>query len=393
MSTENVFGSSSGKFPADCVRIILISVAFFLAARFSLIFAGRPDGMASFQLSGGIFLAALLLNRRKIWPVLIISLLLGNLGADMLSGFSLRTSLVYTAASCLDAVTCAWLLTRFAGVPIRFITLRETVLFIIFTALSGNLFTILISAVTSGTPFGKAWIWWGVPECAGILLVTPFILTCFSDCSHLLRKMNKLRLFEFSVFFLTMTVTAQAVFGGGPYTRAFSFYLAHLIFFFLIWAAVRFGPCGSAVASLTVAVIAIWNTFRGYGPVIAASGATPEDIIGIQIYLAVISVISLLLASLVAERGQAEEARLLSEQRFLLFMRHFPGYAFMKDSRRRLIYMNEKIRKDYGEKACEYLGRTCDDIFPAKLAENIRKDDELVLYKGETVERFEEIEN
>ena len=75
---------------------------------------------------------------------------------------------------------------------------------------------------------------------------------------------------------------------------------------FLIWAAVRVGVGGTGLTLLIVAGIALANAYIGLGPFI--NQAPDVNVLSLQIFLPAISIPILLLAALVEERRQAEEA-------------------------------------------------------------------------------------
>ena len=82
---------------------------------------------------------------------------------------------------------------------------------------------------------------------------------------------------------------------------------------FLIWAAVRVGVGGTGLTLLIVAGIALANAYIGRGPFI--NQAPDVNVFSLQIFLTAISIPILLLAALVEERRQAEEALKQTEAR------------------------------------------------------------------------------
>ncbi len=95
----------------------------------------------------------------------------------------------------------------------------------------------------------------------------------------------------------------------------------------------------------------------------------------------------------IAQRKQAEEALKESENRFVLFMKHLPGSAFIKDREGTILYVNEYVEKMYNCKVEDFLGKTGKDFWPPELAARIREDDDHVISTGGTIERIEEVEH
>jgi len=73
---------------------------------------------------------------------------------------------------------------------------------------------------------------------------------------------------------------------------------------FLLWAAVRLGPRGTASALAVMVVVTIWGAVHGLGPF---AGGTPQDTArDMQLFLISVSVPLLLLAVALEEGGKAE---------------------------------------------------------------------------------------
>jgi signal transduction histidine kinase len=83
---------------------------------------------------------------------------------------------------------------------------------------------------------------------------------------------------------------------------------------FLLWAAVRFGPAGTASALAAMTMLTIWGVVHGLGPF---TGAAPEDTVrDMQLFLISAAVPLLLLA--VALEGRSAAEREAHEQRLQL---------------------------------------------------------------------------
>ena len=89
---------------------------------------------------------------------------------------------------------------------------------------------------------------------------------------------------------------------------------------------------------------------------------------------------------------KAQTALRESEERFTLFMDHFPGVAFMKDLKGRLVYANKAYRGRWGYKKREdWYGKTDDQLWPPETAASFNKGDQEVLSKGRSMEFIEPI--
>ena len=91
----------------------------------------------------------------------------------------------------------------------------------------------------------------------------------------------------------------------------------------------------------------------------------------------------------ITERKRMEEGLLDSEERFRLFMHHFPGLAYIKDADGRTLFANQGFRTYLGLSLDDMVGKTNADLFPAEFAEQLSDDDQRILASGQYEEREE----
>ncbi len=81
----------------------------------------------------------------------------------------------------------------------------------------------------------------------------------------------------------------------------------------------------------------------------------------------------------ITERCNIEDALRHSEERFDLFMRYLPGFAFIKDSSGRRVYLNSNYERALGWKIADCLGKTDAELHYPELAKQFAQTDAQVL--------------
>ncbi len=299
-------------YPAKWLSILWIAVialVYFLVARFSLSFVFKPVGIAAIWPPAGIFLSAILLTRRNLRPYLAATLFLTDLVAEMLAGTPLIVSLVYSAALTGDALLGAWLLTRFTGEKPDFRQVRQVIAFLLLCVLLSNALASLVAALAAAlflkVPFWSSCLWWWSSDAVGNLLVTPLIMSLAYAIKNRVSEFQKWHILEAAVLLISTAFLSNYVFSHFLDKPWFILLLNIFIFPFLIWGALRFGVIGaaatSAILALTILNYAIAGSFAAFGL------NSLEAVVLVQVYLAMASIPSILLAAVVTEHKQAED--------------------------------------------------------------------------------------
>jgi PAS domain S-box-containing protein len=88
----------------------------------------------------------------------------------------------------------------------------------------------------------------------------------------------------------------------------------------------------------------------------------------------------------ISERRVAETALAESERRFAVFMRHIPGFAWLKDRDGRYLFVNEGTANYYGLAPGDFIGKTDDELFPRAIAAFYRESDRRVMETGRALQ-------
>jgi PAS domain S-box-containing protein len=287
----------------------LIGVLYFLLARLSLNFVVQPEGIAIIWPANGFLLAVLLLSQRRRWLGLLGAACLANFAANVSVNNGPVLSLGLAVINCIEAGLAAWLMDRFFERPISLNRLKEMIGLLGLGVVLSSAFAASLGAAlvyfSSGAPFLTTWLVWWVADGMGILVVTPILLTWAARISSH-KPLTWSRMIEGGLLLGLLTVMTVGVFRSSSEIGLF-IRPSYITLPFLVWAAVRFGPRGTAIASLILAGISIWYTMQGIGPFASITSSALEEALGLQLFLSITTFSYLALAAVIAEHRQAEE--------------------------------------------------------------------------------------
>lgn len=304
----------------DIVWIASIAIIYFLTAWASMLLLFKPEGIAAVWPASGLFLSALLLTRRDLRPWLAGALFISIFFAERLAGTPLLISVIYAMAFTVEALLSCWLLHRFVGDPFSFKRVRDVTAWLALSVLFSNILMSVPAGVagllSGGGSFLKGWFCSAASDGVGNLLVTPFVLGWGAWLANRTKGCKWERTFEGAALFLTSCLLFFILFRDLSKHTFFALLLPYTTYPFLLWAALRFGVHGVATVSLLLAAISV--PFAASGRITAFSFAPGvlDEVIVVQLFLAVMAGSSLFLAVLVAERKQAEESMMESGRSF-----------------------------------------------------------------------------
>ena len=151
-------------------------------------------------------------------------------------------------------------------------------------------------------------VWW-VGDALGALILAPLLLTWTHRWAFQSRRGW---LGEGVALLASLMIVASLAFSD----RTPALALEYLVFPFLIWAGLRFGPPATATVTATTYAVAVWGTHSGFGPF---AGSGPEGgLIPLQVFMGVAAMTGLLFGAIAALHRQARERAQLSERRLVL---------------------------------------------------------------------------
>ncbi|RMF26613.1 MAG: GAF domain-containing protein, partial [Cyanobacteria bacterium J083] len=292
-------------------KVIIVAIALFASGLIGHNLREIGLNISPFCFSGAIALVSVYVWGKVPIPGIIGGnlLLIPLLGQDWLLTFgsAIGISLAAIAGASLlrwcqfsGAIENLWHIAILMAVALLSSTINAT-FGICFEYLSRN-----ITLVELGTNW---WIFW-LGDAIAILLFTPTLLRVRRKKIHLFSEHPPLKWLEAGICLTLLAIISWIVFASPSLTTIVWYPLEYLPFPFVVWSALRFGFFGAIFSSVLVGVIALEGVSRGVGPFVFKSPDPESAILLLQIFIAVITVTALVLATVVNERQQAE-ARLI----------------------------------------------------------------------------------
>jgi integral membrane sensor domain MASE1/signal transduction histidine kinase len=282
-------------------RLAVLALAYFAAAKASLVFAIPPGYATAVWLPSGIAVAAVILWGSRCWP----GLWLGAALANFTIGLSMPAALVIATGNTLEALCAGWLVARLvdrdAGFPrpeevFQFAAVAAAASVLAATAGAGALS--LIGAIPDGEFLANWYTWWQ-GDTTGILVVAPCVLAWAGAERPTQRPLHRNELATFGILFASALL---AVFARAPADDSIRT-IAFLTMPFFAWAACRYGERVVTSSVLAATGLAVWCTVNGRGPF--AGGSLNESLLTLQAFTSTAALIALALGALTHERELA----------------------------------------------------------------------------------------
>jgi signal transduction histidine kinase len=261
----------------------------------------------------GISIGMMLLFGYRVWPALVIGNII-NLLPGLLHKYPLFPGLLIfsgqTAADLLQSLLAVFLF-RMTGtgknIADRPLDVLRLVGILVLSQMAGavlGVFSILVPVWTDWGKYIFSWsIYWIANVVSALVIVPVIVLWRIPKRIQVTRRFIYELLYYFFVIVFTFFLFSFKS-KNNNYFEDFTIFLGILPLFF-------FGYRGGVISVLAVSSVAIGCTFKGFGPF---TGLSPGDSsIFIEIYLGAQALTTLVVASVLAQRKQAEDKLTESE--------------------------------------------------------------------------------
>ena len=292
------------------ILVGLVATLSYLAAKLGGALILHPQTVWPLWLDCALLVSVLLLVARRIWPILIPVAFAAFVLYDLQVGVPIRSTVWLILADTVEVLIAALCVSySFGGVP-RLNSVKALAKYAFFAVILAPCAGALVGALAIS---GDYWISWRIcffSEALAFLTLTPAILSWVSEARAWSQKsradyLEAIGLITALVFFGYVTFVAS----GKSIPPA----LFYSLMPFLLWSALRFGSMGVSTSVIVVAFLSIWGAVHGRGP-FTGSGEL-NNVLSLQLFIFFAATPFMVLAALVEEHKQAEQAFRESEER------------------------------------------------------------------------------
>ncbi len=362
---DPILGQSGVKHTA--LIALLVCAGYFVGAELAFMLRIPSTRSSIIWAPNAVLLAVLLLTRPRTWAIWLIAALPAHLAAQSRDGGFVLVLLYPFFANVAQVIVAAMGLRCFAAAPPRFNTLRDMTLFVLIAAITAPA---MVSFLAAWLFVSVGWEtdFWLVSRGRFLnnmttgLTVTPLILMAAESGLAGLRRRRVQRYGEFALLAGGLVATLYVThIWTTPGAESIPVQL-YAPLPFLLWAAVRFGPGGLCLLLLVVAAHSISETISGRGPYVAQMPA--ENVLALQISLAVLATPLMFVAALIGERRKKGEALQESEERYRAVVEHQTELVcrFLPDAT--LTFVNLAYARYFGKSPDELIGQSFLSVIP-----------------------------
>jgi len=289
---------------------VVVGGLYALGAELPFWFLSSPAAGAPFFPSAGVTLAALVLTRRRDWPLLLAAVAIAEVAVDLQHNQTVPMALGFASANVVEPLIGAALLRRYFRREMT--ALGALGCFVLCAVVLGPMVGGAIGASVSalhGTedPGALVALKWWIGDGLGVLVVATPVLAWAERRRQRVDPPTS----------VAETVVVTALVGAVTFASIMVWDepLVYIVIPVLIWAALRGGITLVATAGLAMAFIINWAVVTGRAGSMFVSSVEPDTaLLLVQLFIAVALLSALTLAAQVAERMHAQRALRASER-------------------------------------------------------------------------------
>src|SRR3989454_7663129 len=340
-------------------RALSLAAAYFVVAKIGLRYATIGPSISPVWPPTGLAVAALVLLGPRYWP----AILLGAFLANATTSIPVLAAAGLACGNATEATVAAYLLRRRAGQHLALDDLLGVRTLVGVAAPVGALASAAVGVtslwlahVVSGAGVWSALALWWAGDYLGALVVAPVFLTWLTWAGPAGVRIGRRTALEMSLLVGGAVVATMAIFGGLlPASLLPQAQYPYLLFPFVIGAALRFGPRGASLLTMTVATLAVGYTVRGGGPFVMQT--VPSTDTALLLYIGILAITGLSLGPATTRHERAERALREANEHLAAVIESSPLAIYTLDPTSIVRTWNRAAEALYGWRAEEVIGR------------------------------------
>src|SRR5262245_1387797 len=342
-----------------------VAIAYFLAARLGL--ALLTEEVAVFWPASGIAVGIRVVVGRRASAAVVVGVIAATIVANLMGDRSLLTSVLKGFCNAGEAVLTAWLIERWLGPAFAFDDVRRVLGFVVAAALGaatsafGGAATMTLLHTTA--PFWDGWRAWFLASGVGIVVVAPLVI----GLGQLWLERPSRGEWTEGIGVLALLTLCSLYVVNSPPGSWVSFSPGALVLPLLLWVTARCRPAFAIAGAFVVSVTVLFGTTFGIGRFGDPSIAIMERVKGAQAAMTMVTLYTLILTALFAERRRNEAVLKESERRFRLTADAAPVMVWISGV--------DKLCTWFNKPWLDFVGRTMDQEVGNGWSENVHADD------------------
>jgi PAS domain S-box-containing protein len=359
----------SESFLRTALWVLFTGACYYLATRIAWKLSFPNSQVCLIFPPHAVLISILLLVPSRHWLVYTLAAMGGHFLAAQQAHWSLLESLHPEAFNAVQNLLVAGGLRFFIKSPLKLITLRDAIVFVLIAVVIVPVGTAFWGAGFNANHFGtNYWVEWrnlSVSNSVTAVVFVPAILLGAHQLSAGRLRVTPARLIEAMLLGAGLLIIGVFAFDNRPAGPDTSPALLYAPIPLLIWAALRFGLGGASASMLVITFLAVWGTMHGRGPFLMQSPA--ENALDLQLFLLVTAIPLLFLAVLLEEEKCSQSALRESEVRFRNVADTAPVLIWMSGTKKEGVFFNKSW--------LEFTGRTADQELGEGWLKGVHADD------------------